>query len=94
MWMLALFGGCDVLHQLLVERSVVHRQIITDRTFRDNDPRKSEVRITGLDSAGCDRSFAFYGQAPGPSPMHTVACSDLRYVDEVCTFYCEITGPL
>ena len=95
-------GWLLVLLVLLVGSKQVtfHQEIRTYRTFRDGDPRKSDVLITGLDAEGCERSFEFYSHAPGPSPEHGSACSELLYTpgpgpyDGTCFFYCEITGPL
>jgi hypothetical protein len=65
-------------------------EIRTQRTFRDNDPRKVDYAITGHDQAGCERAFAFYSATAPPSPQQTLSCSELRYEEGVCHFYCEI----
>lgn len=74
--------------------TMIRHEIKTSRTFRDNDPRKSDVTITGLDAAGCDLSFDTASHFPGPTPAHTIACSDKHFDGGLCTYYCEITGPL
>ena len=98
MWIFGMLGGCEMLEMLLVPQPVKIRMTF-HRTYRDDDPRKSDVLVTGMDAEACRRAFE-HESASTPSPMHTTACSELLYTpgegrwDGTCTYYCEITGPL